>query len=400
MAQFRVASDVAQLPLMADVESQSIKIATSMSVQRRELRGPVRIDRFILHELNHRENSIQLVDEIPVLSDNDEQFFAAHIRHACEHGEWEATFDDPQGDVANLCRALIRTPEEFVSASRNLAQRLYNQMKLRTNTILPGDFVVALFLNASDATRHIAILKLDPDKRKTRSFDRSNGKCRVHFSEAKNIFPDVSNLHKCALISPDENNPDTFEIRLLDTQARLTADPVAAFFYKGFLTTELRISARRNTRDFIQGSDTWITSRSSKFSPQELLAFYDARRNSLAAERVDIRKFVDLALPTHSELRNELSTYLINSVFPKHKPDTVHFMVDKDIARQITQSVTIEIDGGGRIMIPAERFSDIVQVDMERTVENKTRIVIETQVFREIHGTLAKKSSNTNVQEP
>lgn len=400
MVQTRVAiPHISQLPLLPDVEIDSSLPEFTLDGKRpkKPLSGAVVIERLILHELNHRTGDKTLVDEIPQLSPEYQGFFAQHIEYAWAHAEWDAQFEHAQGLVPDLCRqALLDEPSEFIRASKDLAQKLYDNMS-KTETIAPGDFVVVIFTQAASETRHIALLKLDPDKRKTRTFNKSNGKTQVHFSETK-IFPDTTKLHKCALISPDADSPGGFAITLLDTQARITADPVAAFFYKGFLTTELLSSARHRTRVFIQASDSWISWHSNEFTPSELLAFYRARRQALSGYEVDIRQFVGSALGTHPELHDELAGRLIESIFPKSRPESPHFLVDPDVARQITQNVAIEIDGGGRIIVPAERFADIVHLATTRTSENKIQITIETQVFREVLGPTARKP-NTLVVE-
>lgn len=376
--------DVTQLTLMADVMAQTA-LKRVGNAQQQLMPEPVCIKSLILHELNHREKRLGLVDEIAVLSTDDAKYFASHIEYARDRAEWDAAFLNSDGDIPALCHQLLNSTDDFISASQSLARHLYDQM--RTDSIVPGDFVVVLYLLGASPIRHIALLKLDPDKRKTRTFHESAGKRRVNISEAKNILPETKALHKCALISPDSGYPDSFTVRLLDTQARPSADPVAAFFYRGFLTTDLMLSSRRRTRDFIHNTDTWINWHSLELTPEELLQFYEARREHLSRDEINIPEFAGSALPNQATLSSELTIHLTNTVLPKAANESAHiaqFAVDHKLAKQLTQNVSIEIDGGGRLVIPADRFNDIVHVDTERTVENRTRIVIETQIFREV----------------
>ena len=46
--------------------------------------------------------------------------------------------------------------------------------------------------------------------------------------------------------------------------------------------------------------------------------------------------------------------------------------------------VELELDGGARLIVPAERFADLVRVEPARTAENKYRLVIESLTLREV----------------
>ena len=202
--------------------------------------GRIHIERLILHSLNNRTDDIKLVDEPAILGDEVESFFIAHIEAATVRADWRARFIEPAGAVALLCRDLLGTPEEYVIASQQLARRLFTQMRPRT--IAPGDFVALIYRRGEDSVRQIALFKLDPDHRLVRTFESRGGRLRVSISAAENLLPDSARLQKCALLTCRAPN-GTFEVTLLDTQAGPRAEGVAAFFYRGFLATELAPSA-------------------------------------------------------------------------------------------------------------------------------------------------------------
>jgi hypothetical protein len=58
--------------------------------------------------------------------------------------------------------------------------------------------------------------------------------------------------------------------------------------------------------------------------------------------------------------------------------------VDRAFASGLANRVTIELDGGARLSVPADRFAELVQIDPRRTAENKYRLVIESLTFREV----------------
>src|SRR5258705_3469728 len=178
---------------------------------------------------------------------------------------------------------------------------------MRPATIAAGDFVADVYGRGGEAEqRRVALLKLDPDRRLVRTFTTHGGRTRVPISANGNLLPDTARLQKCALLVPATSG-DTFDITLLDTQAGPRTEGVAAFFYRGFLAAELHPSARRCTRDFLRCTDAWLSTRRDDLTPADETAFYEARRDALCAEELDLAAFAAAALPRHPALRNELT---------------------------------------------------------------------------------------------
>jgi 37-kD nucleoid-associated bacterial protein len=366
---------------MTPANAVPASVASAPGTQARDMLGRVRIERLILHGLNNRAEELQLVDEPAVLTGESERFFALHIESAAERAEWQAHFTD--GDIATLCRALLSSQSDFVSASRQLALRLYEQMRPRT--VAPGDFVAAVFTDGA-SLRRLALLKLDPDQRLARTFTSSGGRTRVSIDAARNLLPETRNLQKCALLTL-AGTDDGFAVTLLDNQAGPHSEGVAAFFYRGFLTTQLEPSPRRHTRDFMRCCDTWLAGYRDTLSPADVTAFYDIRRMHLHAGELDIRRFVTDALPRYPALARELEERLtasLTSLGASADAPSGQFPVDPVVAAPLLNRVTLELDGGARLIVPADRYADLVRISPERTAENKVRIVIESLTLKEV----------------
>ncbi|GEM_PF-1057169 len=345
--------------------------------------GRIHIERLILHSLNNRSGELKLVDAPAVLSGEAETFFVAHIEAAAARADWRAHFAEPAGEVALLCRDLLGASAEFVAASQQLARRLFVQMRPRT--IAPGDFVALTYLRGDNPMRQIALLKLDPDHRLIRTFELVDGQMRVSISSAENLLPESARLQKCALLTRDAPGAD-FVVTLLDTQAGPRAEGVAAFFYRGFLATELAPSARRRTREFLRCCDLWLAAHQDDFTPPHLTTFYEARRAALDAELLDCAAFVAAALPSHPDLRASLHAAL-QSLFQGEESEdgaAQEFPIDHSVADPFIQRVTLELDGGARLIVPAGRFAELVHIEPERTAENKYRLVIESATLKEV----------------
>ncbi len=345
--------------------------------------GDIRIERLILHHLDNRANSMELVDEIAQLDERSTLFFASHILAAARRADWFAHFCTPDCEVASLCRQLI-VAEAFVATSQTLARRLFAQMRQHAR-ITPGDFVAIVYTADGRPHQHIALLKLDLDQeRLIRTFEHADGHTRVTITTAGNLLPETVKLQKCALLTAGQNGQDEsgFAITLLDNQAGPHSEGVAQFFYRDFLMALLRPSARRYTRLFLAGSDAWMAGASADLSPSDILSFYRVRRAVLMGETVDVTAFASTALPNHPEMQDSLRKALINALFDARQPPI--FPVDRAVADPIIQTVTLELDGRLTLKVDARLFASLVRVAEQRTGENAFHLEIDTLTMREV----------------
>ena len=347
----------------------------------------ITIERLILHHLDNRTGDLLLVEAELGLDDAIRALFASYIAEAHQNADWQARFSADESatpTMPDLCAQLLREPAAFVSVSQAMARRLYDQMIQRPNQINPGDFVVALYRAPTLPTACIALFKLDPDARLVRDFSLDHGRRLVRISLADNLMPQTVRLkQKCALITPSADGGD-FSVALLDTLANIRSDGVAVYFYRGFLATRILPSARRRTRMFLRATDDWLARHSTALSPSALLRFYAARRDSLAGETLDLPAFALAALPADGALAADLLAFLIPQIFDaEFEPQQTRFTVDRATADPVVRYVTLELDGGARLRIPAERFAEMARVDAQR-VGGKIRLTIETLTLKEV----------------
>jgi hypothetical protein len=361
--------------------SAETAIATRAVQRSGRLAGRVRIERLILHELDNHRDRLRLVDEPVVLSEGAAEYFALYVEEAAARADWRAQFASADCSVPDLCSALLDGPSDFVAASRRLAERLFAQMRPRT--IAPGDFAIAVYTTGDSLLRHAALLKLDPDHRLAREFTRAGTTTRVTIGVAGNILPSTKRLQKCALLTVPAPGAG-FDITLLDMQAGPTADGVAAFFYRGFLGTELSPSPRRRTREFLRCCDAWMSQQRDYLTPADLITFYQARRSALAATTLDCPAFVAAALPRHPHLCPDLAAQLAPLFAPADTGQAAAFAVDPAVAAPVVARVTLELDGGARLSVPADRFDELVRIEPMRTAENKYRLIVESLTLKEV----------------
>ncbi len=224
----------------------------------------ITIERLILHHLDNRTGEMLLVEAELALDATIHALFANYIAQALENADWQARFlaDEPAAPtMLDLCARLLSEPSAFVAISQEMARRLFAQMRQRPNQINPGDFVVATYTAPGPPASCIALFKLDPDARLVRNFSTERGRRLVRIALADNLMPEtVRQKQKCALITPAADGAG-FSLALLDTQANIRSEGVAAYFYRGFLATQILPSARRRTRLFLRATDDWLADR-------------------------------------------------------------------------------------------------------------------------------------------
>lgn len=376
------APDIPDIPASAEVTQPAAPSVAAPSPHA----AMITIERLILHHLDNRTGELLLVEAELALDATIHALFANYIAQALENADWQARFLAEQTDapaMPDLCARLLDEPSAFVAVSQEMARRLFAQMRQRPNQINPGDFVVAIYSAPGLPPSCIALFKLDPDARLVRNFSTERGRRLVRIALADNLMPEtVRQKQKCALITPSADGAD-FSLALLDTQANIRSEGVAAYFYRGFLATQILPSPRRRTRLFLRATDDWLAARGASLSPHALLHVYQARREALAHETLDLPAFALAALPDDSALAADLLAALTPQIFDAaFEPQQTHFTVDRATADPIVRTVTLELDGGARLIVPAERFTAMARVDDQR-VGGKIRLTIETLTLKE-----------------
>jgi hypothetical protein len=96
---------------------------------------------------------------------------------------------------------------------------------------------------------------------------------------------------------------------------------------------------------------------------------------------------VERALPAHPQLGESLRDVLLAWLYGinggKGSP-AGEFEIDHSVADPVIARVTLELDGGARLTVPATRFFELVHIDQSRTAENKYRLVIESSTLKEV----------------
>lgn len=407
-------SNIAQLALMTGADAMEAPEADAINDMvfssngyqcGQTASGAIHIERLIWHRTDHLAGDLECADDLTQYGHDAEKLLADHIKKVIEESQWDACFVREDGPIATQCRQLLgATEEEFIAASKPLAQRLYESMTANRfrNRITRGDFVAAIYRHAEEELRRIAIFKLDMETRQVRAVDHEGEKTRINIRANDGVLPtpNSKNLTKCALLTPEDTTDEDgtminrFHIRLLDAQAGPLSHGVAVFFYEGFLDAALVPNARRHTREFLRVTGEFISQQEDTVTSEDRERFYEARREVLSAAlltsedpQVNIDQFVEVALPNHPDLQDQLASSLMHIILPTSTPSesSAHrFSIDAGIAEPFVHKVTLEVDRGVRLVFPSlDAYKDMVTIEKDDH-ENLHRIVIATRTYRQL----------------
>lgn len=335
------------------------------------------IQRFIAHVIDHRNSMLELSSvETPVDPNFPHEFFEQYILHALGHNlRRYACFRNTPGRVDQAFRRILDDPDQFVSASREIAGYLYQVMSEGpfSRLINPGDIMVALVEDGDGAERckGLAILKIDPSEALIRHQVMSEGGPQVLFERRDNRVPNPQEggaVQKIAVLyERPRTRPERHDLVILDNNIKATK--VARFFWDSFLEARLN----RDGREVVQVLDD----RVKRVVSQQPVA-PEAKRKVVSGARQILREGHPLSVRSlarkaveaaglNAEDAGSLEAELVRDITSFGRPDErisedEIVPVDADAAAARSKMLTYVLDGGIQITGPADAMEKRVKI--------------------------------------
>jgi len=264
-----------------------------------------------------------------------------------------AQFTDPAAPVAAACTAILAPKGNLVQGSQTLAEGLYGLMT-RNASIARGDLAVCRYSALEDGkpVSQLALLKIDPSEafsQTTRTDEQ--GKRYVAVEVEAEVLP-AGELQKCALVRQLEPRPTDYDMVLLDRQ--LDGENVARFFSRDFLGTDLVIDSRQATKKVYKILTDAENRLRSTLQPDAIVTSYQQQARTLLASPSVTWEQLVLIVP--AAVRQEVS----DSVQAAQLPDRIE--LDGSYLAKTTKTVTYEGDFDLTLVVPADRFDDLIKV--------------------------------------
>jgi hypothetical protein len=341
-----------------------------------------RVQRAIVHLINHKKQDLVLSDEELTLAGNDKlrDYFSKQVKNVLgdvQTGTVRFSAEGEQGAIKEAYK-IIGQPKQFVPSSQELAKSLFTAMGTDAR-IKPASLAVCLYKAENySQTKFLALIKIDPTEVFVERVKTVKEKTVVTFEEIPDVLPTArEKLQKAALISPKGMDED-LDLLLLDRQVT----GVAEFFAVKFLNTKPGIDPREATRRIWDvGQRTHNTLVSSDVTAKEHLTPEQADtltqhwEVATHAEVIELEPLVD-GLPFPDETKTA-----IRGEIEKEFPNETQIRIDPEYAKaKLTKKRRFRGDYGVLFEVESDHYDDVVLEKTERTGEKGkiiTRLVIE-----------------------
>lgn len=261
----------------------------------------IAIHKMIVHKVDHKNNPQPILSDLESpITEEAGSFLRQHIASNREHKRArKATFLNPPNQMSILCDNILTTPDTFVDCSKDIARLLFQAMVQGRGNIVPGDLVVCLYSENGDDTRHLALLKMEPQDGFRGRRENVNGQIRVVLERVPEVLP-TSELQKCAFILPANLRQERrHDLIVLDQQTARYGirRPVASFFQAGFLHCRTGLHPKEQTRLFIYQSQAWIDQRKEELPAEDVERFKHRTTEVVEGNVVDVTTFAQEVLP-------------------------------------------------------------------------------------------------------
>jgi hypothetical protein len=268
--------------------------------------GPqVRVLRMIVHKVDHRSyDKPQLSDLEPPITEEVGSFLRQHIVSNREHKYTRTahfvSMDTGRTSLCTICNILLDHPGQFVPQSQEIARRLFQTMDKRVS---PGDIVLCTFVEGSDDSKWLALLKMDPEDGFIGEREEINGQVRYVLRRVPNVLP-RGELQKCAFVLPPNlREKRGYDLKVLDQQAARygARRMVASFFVTDFLQCKVGLDPADITRAFVYGSYEWLEKKRDQWSEQDIERFKSRVTGCLQDRIVDLTSLAAAVIPAPDE---------------------------------------------------------------------------------------------------
>ncbi len=335
----------------------------------------VRVERAIVHLINHRKQDLVHSEAELTLDGNDKlrSYFTDQVKNALSDSQTGSARFSSDGDRSAIRESykILDGPRYFVPSSQELATLLFAAMGTDAR-IKPASLAVCLYSASNySGSRFLGLIKIDPTEALIEKVETQNGKRIVNFEVRSDVMPTArEKLQKAALIPPKGMDP-TFDLLLLDRQVAVTA---ANFFAYTFLNTIPTRDPQKSAKDVLLA--TQIALDKLRAAPEN------------APEHIDVRQADDYQQAVEVALTS--GTIKVDSwVDELPLPEPARAVVRTQIRRKFPQDGRILVDGGyaRENLLKKRRFRGDYGVLFEVDADHYDDVVREKRNIRRRDGT-------------
>lgn len=326
----------------------------------------------IIHVLDKNADAPIFTDYEQEIIEDIHEFLEKHIVKALEDEEnRKAKFRAGTTVVKDACKLIFENEEQFVEASKLIANQLFKAMK-QNNQVSSADLVVCLY--EAQEQNYIGILKMDYKKSFIHNLEFIDDKLKISIMPQSIGLPNMGQrLQKCAFIKEIEEGGD-FDLILLDKQTYGGDDEgeIAQFFSSQFLNCEILVDSRDKTKLFRQSAEKW-TRKNLKDDIQKAQEVREEVAAALKNEiEIDVKKFVIDVFGNDVDLQQNFVQQMTQDGLRDQQFDIDKAWVEKRMKRRV-----IKTDTGIEIKAGYEDFDDKMKFEMLPRGDGTVDIIIK-----------------------
>ena len=330
------------------------------------------IQRAVIHILD-RDSDEPVFNDFELEIDNDiSAFLEKHISKSINDEEArKAKFKEGINIIKEVSGRMSKDLSYFLEGSKEIARQLFKAMK--TNSSISSTDLIICVYEIEDEI-NIAILKMDY----TTTFIHNvevvdDEKIKISIKKQDISLPNIGQkIQKCAFIKGNLNDQD-YNLIVLDNQInKKNEEPVAQFFLHTFLSAELIVDNKVQTKIFKTETENWIRAKAEEGEP-----FVETIREHVnnivhEQEEIDMKDFSYKVFGNKQDLREDYLKSMEEKGLANEK-----FEVDKGWVEKKLSRIRFKTESNIEIIIGYEYFNDKNKFEILSNPDGSRNIIIK-----------------------
>lgn len=327
----------------------------------------ITINKAIIHIIDNSMDEPILNEKELYLTDETLEFIGKHIAKSSSDEEAKYGNFNGNNNIANICRSAIYEENEFINASKILADEFFKDSK-SCGLIPSGDLIVVKF--DCEYGKMLAVMKMIYNKTFIHSIDYEDETMVIDIKPQYIGLPDtMQRLQKCALINFDY---DLYELLIVNRPTKQEKDAKTFNnFIEEIMKCNLLDDKRDFTKSFVKSSEKWVRENLKEDAGKAEEVRREISEVLKLEDTIDINDIAKNIIQDEDMAKSYVESLKDAGISPK-KIEVDREWVDKKLKRK-----KLKIDKDMEIYINSEAYNDINRFQIKKNGDGTIDIIIK-----------------------
>ena len=331
----------------------------------------IEIQRAVIHILDRDSDEPVFNDfELEINSDIS-TFLEKHISKSINDEEArKAKFKEGINIIKEVSDRMATDLSYFLEGSKEIARQLFKAMKTNSS-ISSTDLIICMY--EIEAEVNIAILKMDYTTSFIHDVEMVDEKFKISIKKQDISLPNIGQkIQKCAFVRGNQNVQD-YNLIILDNQInKKNEEPIAQFFLHTFLSAELIVDNKIQTKIFKTETENWIRAKAEE--GEHFVETIREHVNNIVHEQeeIDMKDFSYKVFGNKQDLREDYLKSMEEKGLANEK-----FEVDKGWVEKKLNRIRFKTESNIEIIIGYEYFNDKNKFEIVNNPDGSRNIIIK-----------------------